>query len=388
MDTLFQKLGQEFDDVMYDVDKTNFGDPLRMDDLLDGNGKIVMLFSPKINTFANIAGFVVTCDFSTVQQAPSSNHTEVFYARVPTDPSPGFVNPATNAALDTRARWYWLTRSTVVHEVKHIASFATRIRDFGGTSEESWLEEGLARHAEEIWARTGAYNGLLQGGNANYASTLYCDVRPAAASAPQCNGKPYAVARHLGEGGLYDFLSGNESHSMLGAKVGESEGSYYGSAWSFVRWTLDTHQIDEAGFLTSLVHSSQSGVANITTRLGRPWEEILGEWSLAMYLDDYPGFTPSNARIRFPSWNLRSIYQGLHDDFCSSSCSGYALAFPLVPRSATYGNFSVTVPIVAGGSFSMFLLSGNQSSRQLLQLLGLTAADPDAALRVAIARID
>jgi hypothetical protein len=348
-----------------------------------------MLFSPKINTFSNIAGFVVTCDFLTVQQAPSSNHTEVFYARVPTDPSSGIEDPATHAPLDTRARWMWLTRSTVVHEVKHLAAFATRIRDYGQAFEEGWLEEGLARHAEEIWARSAAYNGLLQGANAAYSSTVYCDVRPALSSAPQCNGKPYAMARHLGEGGLYDFLAANESHSMLGSKVGESEGSYYGTAWSIVRWALDNHPVDEAAFLTSLVHSSQAGVANLTTRLGRPWEDILGEWSLALYLDDVQGFTPSNGRIRFPSWNLRSIYQGFNDDFCKpTSCRGYPLAFPLVPRQATYGDFSVTVPTVAGGSFSMFLLNANQTNRQLLQLLGVTAAEPDAALRVAIARIN
>jgi len=130
MDTLYQKIGAEFDNVMFDIVRTNFGDPLRMDDVLDGNGKILMLFSPKVNSFSTIAGFVVTCDFGTVQQYPSSNHTEVFYARVPTDPGPSF------GSQDTRAGWYRFTRSTIVHEVKHIASFATRIRDFGQSAEE------------------------------------------------------------------------------------------------------------------------------------------------------------------------------------------------------------------------------------------------------------
>lgn len=387
MDTLFQKVGQEFDGVMFDVAKNNFGDPLRMDDLLEGNGKILMLYSPKINTFSNIAGFVVTCDFFTTQQAPSSNHTEVFYARVPTDPSAGFDNPVTHAPLDTRARWYWSARSTIIHEVKHIATFATRIRDFGQSFEEGWLEEGLARHAEEIWARTAAYNGLAQGANAAYANTVFCDVRPQGPA--QCIGKPYALIRHFGEAGLYDFMADNELRSPLGSKLNATEGSYYGTAWSLVRWALDNHQVDEAGFLTSLVHSSQSGVANLTTRLGRPWEEILGEWSLALYLDDYPGFVPANARIRFPSWNLRSIYQGLHNDFCEpASCTNFPRDFPLVPRTANYGDFSVTVPSVAGGTFSMFLLTANQSNRQLLQLLGATVAAADPLLRVAIARID
>jgi hypothetical protein len=272
--------------------------------------------------------------------------------------------------------------------VKHIASFATRIRDFGQSAEEPWLEEGLARHAEEIWSRVAAYNGLAQGADATYATTLFCDVRPNDATAPQCAGKPWAMIRHFGEGGLYDYFASNETHSMLGPRAGEVDGTYYASAWSMVRWALDNHPVDEATFLTSLVHSAQSGVSNLTSHLNRPWEEILGEWSLAMFLDDYPGFVPSNAKIKFPSWNLPGIYQGLHNDFCTPACSHFPLVYPLVPRSASYGDFSVNVQVVAGGSFSMFLLNANQSNRQLLQLLGLTAGDSVPNLRIAIARIN
>lgn len=383
MDSLFIKVGQEFDAVMYDIDRINFGDPLRMDDLLDNNGKIVMLFSPRINTFSGIAGFVVTCDFHTVQEAPSSNHAEVFYARVPLDPRTGFTDPS-GAPIDSRSNWYRTIRSTIVHEVKHIAAFATKIRDFNQSLEDFWLEEGTARQAEEIWARSAAYNGLLQGANAQYATTLFCDVRPASASAPQCAGKPYAVYRHFGQLGLYDYLSDNETRSPLGPKPGVTDGSFYASAWSLVRWALDNHPVDEPTFLTSIVHTPQTGVTNLTSRLGRPWEEILGEWSLALYLDDFPGFTPANTRLAMPSWNFPSIFAGLHTDFPVE----FPVSYPLVPRAATYGDFTFNVPTVAGGSFSMFLLSGTQSGRQLLQLLGASGGDPDPVLRVAIARID
>lgn len=376
IDTLYQRLGQEFDDVMYDIDRINFGDPLRMDDLLDANGKIIMLFSPKVNSFNSVAGFVVSCDFKTVQASPSSNHAEVFYSVVPTDPGTDI------AKRDTRAGWYRLVRSTVVHEVKHLATFATRIRDFGESYEEPWLEEGLARQAEELWARVAAYNGLLQKTNATYAQTLFCDVRPT--SAVQCAGKPWAMMRHFEKNGLFDFLSDPEQHSPLGQKAGLPDGSFYGSTWALTRWLVDNGPTDEPTFFGALVHTELSGVTNLTSRSGKSWEDILGEWSLTLYLDDVPGFTPANPRLTFPSWNLRSIYGGLNTDFPVD----FAAPFPLIPHPLPFGDFTFNLGKLSGGSFSLIRLSGAQTGRQLLQLLSPKGGDPSSKLRMAIIRID
>ena len=375
MDSLYQKIGQEFDNLMYDVDRTNFGDPLRMDDLLDGNGKIIMLFSPKVNSFVSIAGFVASCDFRTVQVAPSSNHAEVFYAFVPTDAGTDVTK------RETRSGWYRYIRSTIVHEVKHIASFATRLRDYGEALEESWLEEGTARHAEEIWARTAAYNGLQQKSNATYAQTIFCDVRPA--SAPQCAGKPYAMVRHFEKNGLYDYMTDPEQHSPLGPKSGLPDGSFYASAWALTRWAIDNSGIDEATFLNALVHTSQTGTANLTARAGKTWEELLGEWSLTMYADDLAGVTPLDPRLTFPSWNLRSIFAGLNTDFPVD----FPLSYPLVPRALAYGDFMASIGKVAGGGYALFDLNGTQSGRQLLQLQNPQGKDPSPRLRMAILRL-
>ncbi len=379
MDTLYQKVGQEFDNVMYDIVRNNFGDPLRMDDLLDANGKIIMLFSPKINSFSSIAGFVVSCDFQAVTSAPSSNHAEVFYAVVPTDSGTDVTRNA------TRAGWYRTIRSTIVHEVKHLAAFASRIRDFGSALEDSWLEEGTARHAEELWARVGAYDGLQQKANATYARTLFCDVRPAKPDAPQCAGKPYAMARHFQDGGLYDFLRDNELRSPLGPRTGLAESSFYGSSWALVRWAIDNTLLDESQFLGSLVRTSRSGVPNLVAVAGRSWEEILGDWSLTMFVDDYPGFTSvNNPSLTFPSWNLRSIFAGLNQDFPTT----FSVAYPLVPRSVAFGDFDVTITKVAGGSFAMFDLNGVQTGRQLIQLMSPSGGDAGSKLRMALVRLE
>ena len=380
MDTLYQKLGQELDQLMFGIVQTNFGDPLRMDDLLDANGKIVMLFSPRINTFSGVAGFVVTCDFFNPTTFPSSNRAEVFYATVPMDQGTQFSG-------STRAQWFRTIRSTVVHETKHIAAFSNRIRDFGSALEEPWIEEGTARHAEEIWARTAAYNDLEQSANAEYASTLFCDIRPEEdARWPQCFGKPWAMFRHFGQSGLYDYLQDNELRSPLGPKTGFADGSYYGTSWSLIRWAIDHRGTSEAAFLGALVKTVQSGVPNLTARAGRSWDEMLGEWSLMLYADDIVGLTPVNPRLTFPSWNLRSLFLGMNNDLRGQGL--FPRPFPLVPRATAYGDFVTTVPGVAGGSFAMFELIGPQTGRQLLELRSATGGDPNPLLRVAILRVE
>jgi hypothetical protein len=374
MDTIYQKIGREFDDVMFDLNRTTFGDPLRMDDVLDNNGKIIMLFSPRVNQFAGIIGFVVNCDFETVQTSPASNRAEVFYSVVPTDAGTDTLNER------TRPGWYRNIRSTIIHELKHISSFAARIRDFGNISEERWIEEGSARLAEEIWARTAAYNGMLQKSNADYGTTVFCDRRPSLPSAPECAGKPFVMGRHFTN--YYGFLADPASHSPLGPRLGIPDNSWYGSAWSMLRWAVDHSGADEATFFQGLVQTSQTGVANLVARVGRPWEEILGEWSLTQYVDDLPGFVPANPRLTFPSWDLRSIYFGSNADRPDLFPSTY----PLIPRTQTFGNFSVTVPLVHGGGFALFELSGPQTGRQLVQLQGANGGDPSAKLRIAIVR--
>jgi hypothetical protein len=382
MDTIYQKVGREVDDHMFELDRFNFADPLRMDDVLDANGKVIMLFSPRVNSFAGIAGFVVTCDFETPQTSPSSNRAEVFYAVVPTD-------PGTDTTVErTRTGWYRTIRATVVHELKHIAAFANRIRDFGRSLEESWMEEGTARIAEELWSRTAAYGGLQQRGNALYEGTVYCDWRPSNPAAPQCVGTPYAMGRSFRDFALYDFMKDPEQHSPMGPKLGAIDGSWYGTSWALLRWVADHSAVDEATFFSSLVRTPQAGVTNLTARAGRSWEELLGEWSLAMYVDDLPGFTPLNARLAFPSWNLRSIYGGMHADFGPPLYNPprFNPAYPLVPRTQSFGNFAVTVDKVLGGGFALFELSGTQTGRQLIQLLGPSGGAPSPRFRVAVVR--
>ena len=381
LDTLYAAMGQEFDTVMWPILTQDFGNPMAMDQQLSRTGKVVMVVTPRINVMAggSVAGFVASCDFSPVLSAPSSNLGEYFYSVMPTALSTG-------TGAITRDSWMRTMRATMIHEVKHITSYAEHLaRNL--TGEEVWLEEGTARHAEEQYAR--AIYGVPWKGNTGYQASVFCDLRPASASAPQCAGRPILMLRHFDE--LYVYLQNPDPYTMLG-RTGFGYDPFYGVAWSMVRWAIDHYATAEAAFLTQMVQSSQTGIANIEARTGRPWEEMLGEWTLALFTDDYPGVTFANAHLRFPTWNIRDEFNGLCGDLgpCvnpANVSSLYPVAYPLAPRNRTFGAFSDAVTFLSAGSFSSWLLSGAQSAPQVLELKGALGGDPPAQLRIAIVRV-
>ena len=168
--------------------------------------------------------------------------------------------------------------------------------------------------------------------------------------------------------------------------------TFYGSAWSVLRWAADHYGPTEAQFFKDFTSSAVTGIPNLEARTGRPWEELLGEWSLAMYLDDLPAFSPENPRLRFPSWNLRDMWSGLCADLgpCvnpANPAQFYPRPNPFRPRYVQYGNFTETVPALTGGSFALFELHGAQSARQLFEVRSLSGGDPPPTIRVAIVRI-
>jgi hypothetical protein len=382
LDSLYATVGNEFDNVMWPILTANFGNPLAADKTLrNGIGKIVMLFSPRINTLAGgaLSGFVVSCDFYSLIEAPSSNEAEFFYAVMPTSTASGI-------SVGTRDAWLRSIRSTIIHEAKHITAFGERItRNLG--FEELWVEEGTARHAEELFAR-GIY-GVPWKGNTGYLNSVYCDVRPASASAPQCAGRPVLMLRHFDA--LYQYLQGPEQFSVVG-RVAPGDATFYASAWSIIRWAIDHYATTEAAFLSGMVQGSLTGVPSLEARTGRSWEEMFGEWALTLYADDYPGVTFANTRLRFPTWNLRDEFHGMCVDFGPCQNAGnvsniYPLEFPLVPRPLSFGTFADTVNFLNAATFTMRSLNGAQSVPQLLEVRGIGVGDPPPQLRIAIMRV-
>jgi len=120
IDTAYAHIGTEFDNTVYPMLTQNFGNPLAMDQSTDQNGRIVMLFSPKVNTeYPGVLGFVDACDLFSEDVCPSSNQAEVFYAIAPTKLGQDYTK-------DELSWWRWQIRQVIAHETKHIVSNVER----------------------------------------------------------------------------------------------------------------------------------------------------------------------------------------------------------------------------------------------------------------------
>lgn len=378
----YQKIGDQFDADMEPMIRDNFGDVLRRDAEMDDNGVLIALFTPRVNnTFPGVAGFVVSCDlYPNDAGNASSNFGEVFYAYQPTSTGTGY------GAL-TPDSWYWSIRATFVHEAKHVASYVAHAANGYPFFEDTWLEEGLARQAEELWARQSIYNVAWKGntgyGSAASPGSLWCDYRQ---TTPACLTNPRRpslnMSRHFQ--GLYDYMLSPGNHSPFGPVSGTGGSSFYGSSWSLIRYSLDRYGTSEAAFLTALTQAGTTGMANLAAHAGVPAEQLLGGWALSLYADDYPGLASPSPETQIPTWTLASIFAGMHADFPGT----FTETYPLAPQTVGFGPFTpLNVTNVAGGGVAYFELTGTQNAPQLLKLTSLVGGAPPSNLRVAVARV-
>ncbi len=398
----YVKIGDQFNADMEPIISTNFGDVLRRDAVLDNNGIVVALFTPRINnSFGGTAGFVVSCDQYPNDDVSSpavggpytgsagstngaSNFGEVFYAYQPTDPGLAYSgNTATN--------WFRSIRSTFIHETKHLASYAARVANAASSFEDSWLEEGTARHSEELWMRN-AVDLVAWKANTGYGTVgnpinVYCDVRTPDVF-PECgNGKRPASIMFNHFSALHTFLSGGNPSLMspFGPSPADNGSYFYGISWSLVRYSLDRYGVSDAAFLTALNNSTTTGAANLTARAGVSIDQLLGGWGLSLYADDHPSIVAPSADIQMPTWNLRSIYAGLNGDFGGPS---FPLAYPLVPTAVSFGTSSPLVSAtLRGGALKFFEFNGTQTAPQLLRLQASGGGTLPSDVRVAITRV-
>jgi IPT/TIG domain len=395
----YQRIGNQFNADMEPVIRNNFGDVLRRDVETDNNGVLVALFTPRINnTFSGVAGFVVSCDqFPNDDTSPepavggpytgtgtfaASNHGEFFYAYQPTAVGTGY-------STFTPDQWYRTVRSTFIHETKHVASMAARYANDAPSFEASWLEEGTARHSEELWMRN-AVDNVAWKANTGYGSAsnpinVYCDVRP---GFPECDAnsrRPASIMqRHFTS--LYTHLFGTNARllSPFGATPSDNASYWYAISWSLARYAIDRYGTSDAAFLTALTQSTTSGATNLAGRAGVPIDRLLGGWSLSLAVDDYPGLTSPSADVQMPTWNFRSIYAGLNTDFPNN----YTLPYPQVPTSLTFGNFTQpAVTTLRGGGSLWYQISGNHVKPQLVRLRSSTGGTVPTDLRLAITRV-
>jgi uncharacterized protein YjdB len=384
MNEEYVRLGQEFDNVMFGL-LSSFGDPLVSDAQLDDNGRMIALFSPRVNEFEvngvdnQVMAYVTICDFFP-RDLPfpngcgSSNEGEFFYALVP-DPTAGW----------SIGFWRRLIRGTLIHEAKHIGSYAWRWFLNANVLEETWLEEATAQQASEMWART--IYGRNQGDDIRWADGPLCDYAP---DSSECPDPAEGILHHFSF--LYNHYEALEQKSILDDPFASVDPVIYGSSWSFIRYVTDNYAMSEAALLGPLVQvQDDRGVANVASKAGAPFSELLGMWSLASVADNYPGVTLSDPKLQLPSWHSRDLFSNM-SQFLRGN--GGAVIFPdewpLRARQVSFGNFATgtsTVSNLKGGGFVAWELSGAQLGPQALAIRSTSGGAPPANVGLAIVRI-
>jgi hypothetical protein len=389
MDGEYVKLGQEFDQVMYDQ-LLVFGDPLVVDSALDNNGRMLALFTHKVNNYTfqgvsnQILGFVTLCDFfprlpltlpdnTVIPACPSSNEGEAFYAAV-IDPAAGW-----NLVL-----WRRLMRGTLIHEAKHISSYAWRYYYDASELEETWLEEATAQQASEVWARNMYNRGVKQ--DIAWADGPLCDYAPPGGA---CADPAEGILHHMGF--LYDHYSALESKSILDDPTGPLDPVIYGSSWSFIRYVTDTYGTSETAFLSSIIQvQNDHGVANVVSKSGKPFSELLGMFSLASTADNYPNVNLTDPKLQLVSWNSRDLFQNMSANLTSGGAPAYPLPWPLRARQVSFGNFNTAqaeVSNLRGGGWAAWELSGVQTGPQALAIRSTSGGAAPPLIGMTIVRI-
>lgn len=367
VDDLYRAIGEEFDRDQYPLLREYFGDPLAYNDHLNQDGKVYMLFTDVVTEMGGggLNGFVTTGDFLDRSDCQSSDEMEIFYARSPND-------------VSSASSWHRSIRSTVVHEVKHLTSYAERFSRSATDREEVWLEEATAMLAEEIWARTQYGYGRYD--RTGYDESLFCELR--GDEAGPCEGSPRAMLDHYAF--LDRYYADMERRTPLGGVTG-GDFTWYGSAWALVRYALDAYAVDEASALRSMTQSrDRFGIRNLVDQVPTDYRTLLSDFSFASYLA-HTGRGVGD-RHDFPTWNIRDVFRGLHWDVAPGGF--FSREFPLAPRTVSKGDFSVDVTDLRAGTSSLIRLGGSTSGTQLVEFSGIDGRPPSDRLDLVIMRID
>ncbi|MDX1623976.1 MAG: IPT/TIG domain-containing protein [Gemmatimonadota bacterium] len=257
-DELLRDIGIDFDDRIYPTDIEAFGD---VSDV-DGNGKVVILLTPTVNSLTTetgggfITGFFFGADLANFL---CGNASEMFYAAVP-DAS------ATFGAVAVPEEGYDpLMRATFAHEMEHMISYNQHrlIRD--GRLEALWLDEGLAHMAESL-------NGFERQNELRSAF----------------------------------FLHDPSGTSLI---AGDATLALRGAAWLFVRYMVDRFGEE---ILARLVQTSLTSTTNVSFATEVAFGFLFHQWASALLLDGIE--IGADPLFEFPSLDLRSMFDRAKED--------------------------------------------------------------------------
>ncbi len=292
-----------FDDYLFPIDTVAFG---RESDI-NGDQRVAMLITVAVNNITpdcsngRIIGYFYGADLITA--SVGSNRREVFYTLAP--------NAATSGCTAvTRTQALRALPTVLIHEMQHMISYNQRVRLRGASQEDLWLNEGLSHFAEELGYR-GIPDSRCPASTSCFSQFLSANVDNA-----------------------YSYLNSPEAIHLVAPGNNSSPLAYRGAAWLFVRWLADHFAADTllgSQVTRGLVQSGLDGATNVSGVAAVDFPTLVGEWQAANYLENLPGFAQVG-RLRYRSWNLRSLY-------AANFPTLYSKPYPLTPDS-TSGSYS------------------------------------------------
>lgn len=329
-DAYLRQLVDEFDDVTQPVLTDYFGDFTD----LDRNGRLIVLVSRRVNDQGGILGFVTSRDFLQPNTCAGSNRGEVFYVATP-DP-----DGETRSAFGLEFMRD-IFPGLLGHEATHVVQLGNQVRGTAGPKT-SWEIEGGATLAEQLI-------GFRLAGFQNTDNLTLDDL--AAAPAVQDRVRLFSdwwndMARYFG------FLSQDEPQVVdapegcsWAGRPGEANNgpcrnvrAPYGTPSMFLRMILDRYGPAAGGeesLMRQLTLSGQAGLANLAAAAGVPEDQLLAQYSIALWADDRVGDW-------IPSWNKAAIFSAFVEEARLNPKASFSLAPEMsteVRGASTYYSF-------------------------------------------------
>lgn len=345
---------------MYQIDTTAFG---RESDI-DGNGSVIFLLTDAVNSLSGtcpngsiILGFFFGGDLLPRSPSnPGSNEGEIFF---------GLVPKSTGSCAVSKDYVKQQIAPVFIHEFQHMISFNQHVLVHGGFSgEQVWLNEGLSHFAEELGGRL-LGDGPGQGG----ASSRLVQ---------------FGIGNLLNAN---DYLLDPEAHYLItpGSSTGTLEER--GANWLFVRWLADHYDTDTNGtnLTRALVGTAMVGYQNVEARTATTMATLVPLWQAANYLDNLPGFTSTEPRLQYPSWDFRYIYDTLH----AQAPALIPREYPLLPDSTVTGSYTRTGTLRGGSGRHVRVIQPANAPGVDLVLARSSGADfpSDRGVRFGVVRI-
>jgi hypothetical protein len=353
-DPQLTEVGNLFDDFLYPIDTVAFG---RESDI-DANGVVIVLLTHRVNALTPncassgsvVLGYFFGADLLPRSAAnPGSNLAEIFYGLVP-DPL--------NMSCDISAE-FALSRlpATFIHEFQHMISFNQHVLVRGGTSEDTWLNEGLSHFAEELGGR-----------------------QIPSAECPVSGSCVHDFIQGDLENAL-DYLAAPEDHFLIEPGSSSAELAERGANWLFVRWLADHFASDTllgTDLTRRLVATRLVGAANAEAQTGVGFEVLVPEWQMTNYLDDLPEYQQVFSRLRYKTWNFRGASDSVGQ------------TYPLVPDLTDGSGYSHSAVLRAGSGRHVLVTQAAGAAAVDLRLTSPSGEEPvpvNVSPRIGLVRI-